>query len=221
MATSLFSFTVAVLVEDATASDKVTVTPPGGTAIPLTFDAINQDVFWADWSSLPNSSQFPEGDYFFEFNGGADWVTLTHLRDRPPAGFVDIIFPEHGGTTSTTPTITWKLCDGCADDDSLWIEENTREAFWEERFPPDEVPYTPPNELIAGQWYELEMGIYTKDSVYTSTDNLMDDFTYMSSYRYDTQVEFKAVPEPSTALLLATGLAGLAAAGRRRRLQER
>jgi len=86
---------------------------------------------------------------------------------------------------------------------SLLAEDNNSEAVWAGSFSTSVVTYTAlPGDPLLGQPLEIRLDIANPgEGNETNFDN----------------VRLSAIPEPTTALLLATGLAGLAVAGRRRR----
>jgi hypothetical protein len=195
---------------------EVQVTPPGGTPIPLTFDPNSEDgagfplrVHFPTLQQL--RAQFPLGDYLFEFNGGVSSVTLPH-DDLTPPGFVDITFPAHGGTTSSIPTFTWDLCQGCdlaSLDLLVFLDDLTTDGDVIELVfippadgsitlpsgpivpPPISVPSSifPNAPLMTGHTYEFSIELLKEMTEQRSTST-SDMFEFFPHYENITLVEF-------------------------------
>ncbi len=216
-----FSFDISVAADGLTSA---TVTPIGGVAMDFQECDPGECSFnSADFDSLGSlRAVFPLGNYLILVNGGADSVEIPYsvvpdatYPDGFP-GFVDIILPGNGSTTSTTPTFQWTLCATCAEADSLKLDLNDVTAGDDDVFeglqqPVADGSFTITSPLIPGHEYQLTVELensFTSDLV-TENGDVVSSF--QDTFGNGTRAFFTAVPEPSTALLFAFGLMGLAA----------
>ena len=200
----------------------VTVTLPGGGSVALTPGSPGC------WQSDP-SPRFPSapsgGMFLFEFSdsSGGDAVSLV-FNTPEPTGLAVVTSPAPGATDALLePVFEWETVSGFGEGIEAFVNRPTEEIP-HEVLPIDATSWNPwnpsdPNDdLLPGVAYLVNVDVFNDASIRDLMTDAGDEFTYDSSFGYANEVGFRTIPEPSTALLLATGLAGLAAAGRRRSL---
>ena len=186
-----------------------TLTPPGRTAIPLTFDPVEgafvlQSAFYSSLAAL--RADFPTGEYLLEMNGGSFSVQLDYPELEPQC-FAEMTYPMASCTLSSTPTLSWELPVGCAAtavDAGLDLETDETPLFELSFIPgasgsitlPDGPvvptplePLPPLSPLTAGERYVFGVDVVEGTSFVETVGP--DSFDYGTWFRHDQDVRFE------------------------------
>ena len=206
---------------EGTGITSVTVAGPNSTS--FTLDDYGDSWGCESWPHF-NSEQtlraaFPIGDYVFNFNGGAAYLTVP-FAGTAPGGIATGLTPPNGATgVSTTPTFTWSAVPG---NYGIGITADVRDIVTDDTvanaLPPlsmSDTQWTCPVTLDTGTQYELE--VYVAQGSTSSGSIGGPSFPVYSVYVFGNAVDFTTTPEPASLAILAAGALGLLTRRRARR----
>jgi len=167
-------------------------------------------------------SDFPGGDWTFNFRDGAEAIIDSFSITLSPVEVMDIIditSPTHMSSFLIGGSVDWLDCSGCDGSQILGFAWDIAADTDRDEFSTTVLSTTTwsPTNLIPGNDTEFEIVLanLTHDMTAESTTG-GDSFSFLAGYANLNLLEVAVVPEPGTGLLLALGLAGLAVHRRRR-----
>jgi hypothetical protein len=201
----------------------VSLTPSGGPTDPTSWGGTGATRFSTNAILFSN---YPNGTYtinLLDSPGGTvlDFFSVA-LSVTEVTDFLDVTAPAHLSTVPTNQTVTWADCSAC-DGNGIGGFANEIPFKYVDNFittdmattswAPSKTPW--PSGLVANTDYEFEM-ILSNDTHWGSElSNGGDSFTFVAGYESVNSIEVTTVPEPTTGLLFACGLVGLAMRRRR------